>query len=294
MVDIKVPFKYCRIERAAKLLDIDVDDIINMAANDYIQLCVNFFTEPARLNFKVRDHDGSSLINLERMIDCLEPLYFGNDKGLSNITSFLFSEKQRSDLLNSFNQSGNTNDYVSTYFSKTELLQCYADGYANGLWAVPVHAIIYLELNGFCNFDDGEFYIAGIDNSGFEKRLSLKIGTDNNYKISKSDLWITKETVKAIANSDFDLDKISTNEINHRYIKSDIDSTKSNNVKNNFIKSLLHIHYGDDVAENPRRFMDNKDSEISNDFRNQKITPPSGKAVQEWLKFTEIPFKSQE
>ncbi|MEM7927629.1 hypothetical protein Q4R04_17780, partial [Morganella morganii] len=68
----------------------------------------------------------------------------------------------------------------------------------------------------------------------------------------------------------------------------------SNNVKNNFIKSLLHIHYGDDVAENPRRFMDNKDSEISNDFRNQKITPPSGKAVQEWLKFTEIPFKSQE
>lgn len=74
----------------------------------------------------------------------------------------------------------------------------------------------------------------------------------------------------------------------------DLLSPKTIRTRTQFIKSLLYIHYGYDVAENPRRFMDNNDSEISTDFRNKEITPPSGKTVQDWINFTEIPFKNQE
>lgn len=50
-----------------------------------------------------------------------------------------------------------------------------------------------------------------------------------------------------------------------------------------FIYDLLAIQYGQDVADNPRRFIDNPDSEIAKDF-NDKAKLPSGRSVERWLK----------
>lgn len=50
-----------------------------------------------------------------------------------------------------------------------------------------------------------------------------------------------------------------------------------------FIYDLLFIQYGRDVADNPRRFIDDPDSEIAKDFHG-KAKLPSGRSVERWLK----------
>ncbi|EBV6877517.1 hypothetical protein AA01_17885 [Salmonella enterica subsp. enterica serovar Pomona] len=51
-----------------------------------------------------------------------------------------------------------------------------------------------------------------------------------------------------------------------------------------FIYDLLAIHYGQDVADNPRRFIDDPDSEIAKDFHDKTKKLPSGRSVERWLK----------
>jgi hypothetical protein len=66
---------------------------------------------------------------------------------------------------------------------------------------------------------------------------------------------------------------------------------KTINARAQFIKSLLYTMYDKDVAENPRRFLDNPDSEISRLFFGKGVKAPSGRAVQTWLEMVDIPFK---
>ncbi|HBL7133889.1 TPA: hypothetical protein LSW83_004075 [Serratia marcescens] len=56
------------------------------------------------------------------------------------------------------------------------------------------------------------------------------------------------------------------------------------------IKALIAIHYGADLAEKPRAFFDNKDSEIRKDFESKGITLPSGKTIEGWLSGVDINF----
>lgn len=56
------------------------------------------------------------------------------------------------------------------------------------------------------------------------------------------------------------------------------------------IKALLYIHYGEDVANKPRAFFENKDSEIAVDFQLKGIDIPSGKTVAGWIKDVDIDF----
>lgn len=54
------------------------------------------------------------------------------------------------------------------------------------------------------------------------------------------------------------------------------------------IKALLAIHYGEDVANNPRKFIENTRSEICKDFQLKGIKLPSGKIISDWLKDADI------
>ncbi|WP_080178697.1 hypothetical protein [Salmonella enterica] len=51
-----------------------------------------------------------------------------------------------------------------------------------------------------------------------------------------------------------------------------------------FIYDLLAVQYGQDVADNPRRFIDDPDSEIAKDFHDKTKKLPSGRSVERWLK----------
>lgn len=74
-------------------------------------------------------------------------------------------------------------------------------------------------------------------------------------------------------------------------------NTASDNKKNAFIKSLLFIHYGEQVAENPRPYIyDPNSSEKSKDGVIQKSFElsgldkhlPSGRTLQNWIKSVEL------
>ncbi|XWJ92917.1 hypothetical protein ACRARH_12385 [Phytobacter ursingii] len=67
-------------------------------------------------------------------------------------------------------------------------------------------------------------------------------------------------------------------------------STKTINSRAQFIKSLLYTMYDSDVAENPRKYLENPDSEISEIFKAKGIKAPNGRTVQSWLSMVDIPF----
>lgn len=79
--DIKIPFKYCRVDRAARILECEVSDLINLGVENKISLCVNL--------------DGMSSIlylgwNLEKCIEW-------HDK-LKNVSSVLSRAKEITDF----------------------------------------------------------------------------------------------------------------------------------------------------------------------------------------------------
>lgn len=84
------------------------------------------------------------------------------------------------------------------------------------------------------------------------------------HSISKKNLYITLAEMNKLAASDAD---------NFLTYKQSL-----------FIYDLLAIHYGEDVAENPRGFIDNPDSEIAKDFNKKGKSLPSGRSVERWLK----------
>lgn len=55
-----------------------------------------------------------------------------------------------------------------------------------------------------------------------------------------------------------------------------------------FIKQLIAINYGDDVANSPRKHIDNPRGVIKNSFENKGLTPPSGNVVEKWLKNSDL------
>lgn len=74
-------------------------------------------------------------------------------------------------------------------------------------------------------------------------------------------------------------------------------SAKSENKKNAFIKSLLKIHYGEEVAENPRAHIydpnmseKSRDGKIQKDFELHGLTKhlPTGKTLKNWVDSVEL------
>lgn len=60
-------------------------------------------------------------------------------------------------------------------------------------------------------------------------------------------------------------------------------SKKTENTQAKFIKNLLMVTYGKDVAENPRKYIDGKDTEIRKDFDTKNLYCPCGVTVETWL-----------
>lgn len=67
-------------------------------------------------------------------------------------------------------------------------------------------------------------------------------------------------------------------------------NSKSINAQNKFIKALLHHYYGEDVANNPRPYIENKNGEIRKDFENKGLSSnlPNGVTVKKWVDSAEL------
>ncbi|MCA7014128.1 hypothetical protein LF934_15950 [Dickeya dadantii] len=107
---------------------------------------------------------------------------------------------------------------------------------------------------------------------------------------SEKELLISKYAVNKIIGEDareIHADSINNNDV---VIEAEEESKTIANNRASLIKSLLAIHYGEDVANNPRKFIENKDSDICKDFDLKGISLPSGKTVATWLQDADIDF----
>lgn len=72
------------------------------------------------------------------------------------------------------------------------------------------------------------------------------------------------------------------------------ESPKTINAQAKFIKALIHHYYGEEIANNPRPHIENKDGEIKRDFETQGLSKnlPTGVVVKKWVDSIELEIDS--
>lgn len=66
------------------------------------------------------------------------------------------------------------------------------------------------------------------------------------------------------------------------------ESTKTINYLARFAKSLIQIHYGEDIANDIKKQLNRSDSEICIDFKNKKIKKPLGKTIAKYFDAVDV------
>ncbi|WP_048736256.1 hypothetical protein [Necropsobacter massiliensis] len=114
-------------------------------------------------------------------------------------------------------------------------------------------------------------------------------------KVQPKQSAVDSESILELENQLAEKDKII--EELREQLQQKPNNTASDNKKNAFIKSLLFIHYGEQVAENPRPYIyDPNSSEKSKDGVIQKSFElsgldkhlPSGRTLQNWIKSVDL------
>ncbi len=150
----------------------------------------------------------------------------------------------------------------------------YLDGYyaksISGLFNVNGFYLQPLEFSDSCNLEttvlsshpeDEDYLPVDVNLIGF----NLSIGRDYLCVLGK------------------DIDKFMN--IEEKNVSQTVASNQSQ-----MIKALLYIHYGEEVANKPRKFFDDNESEVCKDFQLRGMGIPSGKTVAAWLKDVDINF----
>ncbi|MDT7097324.1 hypothetical protein [Citrobacter amalonaticus] len=259
---------YCRINRAAQLINCEVEDIYHWMETETISGYINIPYET----------DSFASFNIpgkkENVDGFLRELDWSG--GYFPFTAYSIGTV----LL----AKAEEDDYPTEYNDWLEV--CSFNGLICGVWKID-SGLQYL-------FDDeSDIEIRRLVPYGFYSSDHPSISANVKMKIDKKNIWLVKDDIEKLSGKKFrsidgGLGDISKKIATDVYTKKN--SPKTLNLQAQFIKSLLHIHYGDDVAQSPRRFLEKKESEISMDFYKLGITHPSGKAVQSWIEMVDIPF----
>ncbi|WP_224717764.1 hypothetical protein [Pectobacterium versatile] len=279
--------EYYPVKRAAELLGCDVSDLFHWASIGAIKLYVSFENGTGFVRFF-----GDGVKNEDRDLERFTEEQF--DSSLRLKTQF-FNQKFSNDISSRVYSTYSGNRFDGEYINGRNY-QCEF----SGLWALPHSAFGVAELYDFQpGFND---FWCSVNNNmfvSFETDELLNFEVEDFY-IVKSDFLVIKkcsdgEELPNYLNGGKEKIVLPKNP-DHTYplYADDVHSTKTINMRTQFIKSLLRIHYGNEVAENPRRFLERNDSDISKDFKNLNIIAPSGKAVQGWVNEVDIPFSVDE
>ncbi|KAA1195067.1 hypothetical protein [Photorhabdus heterorhabditis] len=205
--DIKIPFKYCRIDRAARFLNCDVSDLINLGLEYKISLCAMMDGVKSEIYIDA---------NLEDALKWRENLaqsyaYLAYTQGITEYSFFSF------DILSC---DENDNLIKLPYFYYNEDSNCCFSciGKAFGLWRLT-RGLDKL-LNYGVNYISGyEFAPCMSDKLNLAKQLIIHKKydktedemTDEEYRnihrsmsITANDLWITAYDVRRLLNSQGD------------------------------------------------------------------------------------------
>ncbi|WP_269933939.1 hypothetical protein [Serratia liquefaciens] len=263
---------YCRVDRAARLVGCEVEDLYHWMETQTINGYLNIpFEKDFIASFTIgcnEDDAGNYLRNID-----WSGGYFPFTA--YSIGTLLFAKLEKE-------------NYPLNYSSEFE--SCNFDGQICGVWRID---------SGLdCLFDDSdEIEVRRLLPYGSDLGANMFVSASVKMKVTKKNVWIIKEDLEKLAGKEFRTLDGGLGNVSHR-IASEVkynkeENTKTINLRAQFIKSLLHIHYGDDVAESPRRFLEQNDSDISSDFRRANIKPPSGKSVQTWIEMVDIPFNDE-
>lgn len=263
---------YCRINRAAQLINCEVEDIFHWMETETINGYVNI---PYEMDSEATFHIPG---NKQVADQYLEKIDWAG--GYFPFTAYSIGTLREAKL--------EDEEYPTEFAEWFE--SCTLSGLICGVWKID-SGLQYL-------FDDEDsIQIRRLIQYGNETPKSIRVSASVDFHIKKMNLWVVKSDIEKLAGKRFrsldgglgDVSKRIANDV--RFIEG---NAKTTNKQAQFIKSLLRIHYGEDVAESPRRFLEKKDSEISMDFQKMDIVPPSGKAVQSWTEMVDIPFADKQ
>ncbi|ESN10246.1 hypothetical protein L383_03285 [Enterobacter sp. MGH 37] len=269
MKDFDLPIlEYCSLERAARFIGsgCEVEDILHWAEIGAINLSYKF----------KGTEEYSAFVK-----------FFGD---MGNIATQIFNTGQLDDYhinlspfsviaTNDFCECTSVDDVLSVLTRFTDKPKVRARLY--GVW----------ELNRyFVDYNRNTPYTRAVLKPYGESVVDALAIIPEEVGFSEKDLLISKNALKKIIGSEPREINIEKKDASKNIIEDDkLSKTVATN-RASLIKALLAIHYGEDVANNPRKFIESKDSEICRDFELKGISLPSGKTVASWLQDADIDF----
>ncbi|AHM71817.1 hypothetical protein [Yersinia hibernica] len=236
MSEIKVPFSYCKISRASNLLGCESTDLINLAIEGRIELCMMLDNFHCRILFKgsmeMADDWYSKLTFPSRV---MRPLS-GQTRAITKHSFIEFSNKKYFDSkelvtgVDIFNEEEG-NGFIVGY------------AFAHGLWKVGV-SVSGFEVNSTINnmFPGFSPCLSGDDcpvvqilpaKPFIENKETGRLRIDNlEFKASYDDLWITSYDIRRIIDSGYDFDSLSV--LNNKGLP---EFDNMGNINNQVIKS---------------------------------------------------------
>ncbi|HHQ6573144.1 TPA: hypothetical protein ACSTLY_000286 [Serratia fonticola] len=267
-MNIPIP-EYCTLERAAKLIDCEVSDLIHFGEIGAITICIKV-PKSTKAMLHVFKNDESTMSDIEAE-------WAGGDIYSQFVTIDEPTEHMKEDR-----SMYKLPAFISGVWG---LFKC--SEFGNVFTEIPCDEMVVLKavdsnILAFLEFPGKEW---GVD----EKITTLPtdmlvLGQDLETLIKNAGSRVPcrwNEFEKT-----FDI-KASGKVIN---CNEDTLSPKTINSRAQFIKALLCSTYSKDLADNPRKYLDDPNSEINVDFRNKGLKIPSGRTVQSWLSMVDIPF----
>lgn len=273
--------EYYSVVRAAELLGCKVEDLLHWASIGAINLYVSFEEGHGYVRFV-----GDGVKKEERNLNRFTEEQF---ESAQHLRDELFKEKY---TIDKFSRVVSLMRYEDIDLDSLPREERFYPCSFSGLWALPQNAYGMTALYSFQPSLDDFWFSA-------ESKMFVSFETDEFLNFEIEDFYIAKSDFLEVKKYSDDGELPSyinggKEKIEPSKNPDEAHSTKTINKRAQFIKSLLRIHYGNEVAESPRRFLERKDSDISKDFKDLNIIAPSGKAVQEWVKGVDIPFSDDE
>lgn len=173
---------YYRIERAAKKIGCEVEDLIHWGANNKINLCImldmaySCFYSSMEVHFLNQKFE-----NLQK-----------NEYGFKEIS-------KHSLIYNGVSPE----EYISPFFNYDGEEFSVASGDASGLWAMNCVDLKQIELNGY--YDKG-MIVFPIGSSNLEGFFGCVLPDSAGVKVTEADLWITWEEMDRVISNNFHSD----------------------------------------------------------------------------------------
>lgn len=295
--DIKIPFSYCRIERAANLLECEVDDLLNLGVTKKISLCLNLF-------------DARSVLYVRGDTDTATKWFNGlGKKSTTSLMGNSVTEFSRMHLY-SYDYDEETDESVCIpNFGDASQNGCFSSiGKAYGLWR------IWSGLEELQNF--GEYIVGGCELSpchpteGTLATQLLLIADDYDEisdddqeevndevqfkkKITTCDLWITSYDIRRLLNCNHDYSALSSEDDGIVNIKG------VNNIENIHHSAERHARNREQVLMVAMRFKEEQKNVFNESCRKSDGTINYSAWAREliarpdWFAGGELPIKTE-